>query len=147
MGTRKNGNIILLFSLLFSVLISKGSSEYFDPVTVHVENNIVGDGIKLHIHCRSRDDDLGERTLGQGEEWHWKFRVVPTRTYFWCDLRWYDNKDHRWYSGNFDVYHASGIVNKYVWLCALNCEWSYRRDGAYLYHIHKHKWQRRAIWH
>ncbi|KAI3885723.1 hypothetical protein MKX03_027913 [Papaver bracteatum] len=135
MGTRRShGNLSLLLLLLFSILVSNGSSK--------------GDKVALDMHCRSNDDDLGQRTLHQGEEWHWNFRIAFPSTHFWCDFRWYDDQDHRWYSGTFDVYRASiGKYNKYIDFCDSNCMWSARRDGIYLYRRDRREWQKRNEWH
>ncbi|KAI3879135.1 hypothetical protein MKX03_010639 [Papaver bracteatum] len=132
---RSHGNISLLLLLLFSIMVSK----------VHVQNDIQGTDV-LHMHCRSNDDDLGQRMLRQGEEWHWSFRAIGGFTYFWCDFRWYDNWDHQWYNGTFDVYHANGLINNYRQYCGENCPWSARRDGFYLYRLN-HEWQKRDEWH
>ncbi|KAI3865985.1 hypothetical protein MKW92_004820 [Papaver armeniacum] len=138
------GNMSLLLLLLFLVLVSKGSSYH---VTVHVRNDIEGNDVSLDMHCRSNDDDLGQRMLHQGGEWHWEFNVFVGFTYFWCDFRWYNNGDHRWYKGTFDVYHASGLRNKYRYYCAHDCVWSARRDGFYLYRTDDNVWQKRDEWH
>ncbi|KAI3927128.1 hypothetical protein MKX01_029896 [Papaver californicum] len=147
MATRNHGSIGLLLLLLFSVLVSKCSSKYFDPVTVQIHNDIEGYEVSLDMHCMSDNDDLGQRSLRVGEEWHWQFRVIPGFTYFWCDMRWYDNRDYRWYDGTFDVYHANGLINVYKEFCGLNCQWSVRRDGIYLYRRDRYKWERRDTWH
>ncbi|MCL7048476.1 hypothetical protein MKW94_005104 [Papaver nudicaule] len=155
MGTRRShGNIsfLLVLLLLFTVLVSKCSSFWFEPVTVHVKNDI-GDGVWLDMHCMSDSDDLGQRSLRYGDEWHWKFlvNIIPPLTYFWCDFRWYDgNQDQRWYEGTFDVYHANGLINMYKKFCERDCQWSYRRDGAYLFRRDKGEsgeWEKRDVWH
>ncbi|KAI3916456.1 hypothetical protein MKW92_005913 [Papaver armeniacum] len=148
MGTKNPGNVVsLLFLLLCSVLVSNCSSKFFDPVTVQIQNEIEGDDIKLEAECWSNDDDLGTHTLAQGERWDWQFRVVPFFTHFQCNFRWYDNTWYfRWYEGDFDVYNAHGIINRYKFFCELNCQWSYRRDGAYLYRRDHHEWELRDVW-
>ncbi|KAI3915173.1 hypothetical protein MKW92_014952 [Papaver armeniacum] len=149
MGTRRShGNISLLLLLMFSILVPNASSKWLNWVTVHVQNDIEGNEVALDMHCRSNDDDLGQRTLHQGEEWHWKFRIAYfSTTHFWCDFRWYDNQDQRWYSGTFDVYRASLGKHKYKDFCASNCPWSARRDGFYLYRRDDQKWEKRNEWH
>ncbi|KAI3921503.1 hypothetical protein MKW98_013437 [Papaver atlanticum] len=149
MGTRSHCNInFLLLLLLFSVLVSKCSSIRFGPVTVHIQNDIEGYEVALDYHCFSDDDDLGQRTLHQGEEWHWKFGVIPGFTFFVCDMRWYDNRNYRWYDGKFEVYYANGLIgNRFNGFCGGNCQWSIRRDGAYLYRKDRKEWQRRGEWH
>ncbi|KAI3945760.1 hypothetical protein MKW98_023034 [Papaver atlanticum] len=142
MGRRSHCNISSLLLLLFSVLISKGSSYL---VTVHVKNDI-GDGIVLDARCRSDDYELGQRMLRQGEEWNWKFRAITGYSYFWCYFRWYDDQERIWYSGNFDVYHANGLLNKYIEKCRHNCMWSANRQGFFLYRVDRQEWQQRDEW-
>ncbi|KAI3885719.1 hypothetical protein MKX03_027909 [Papaver bracteatum] len=153
MGRRSHGNINLLLLLLFSALISKGSSSYYH-VTVHVKNDI-GDGIILDTLCMSDGygmildkyvDLLGQRMLHEGEEWNWEFRAIRGYSYFWCYLRWYDDKERIWYSGDFDVYHANGLINKYIKRCRHNCTWSANRQGFFLYRVDKQEWQQRDKW-
>ncbi|KAI3896046.1 hypothetical protein MKX03_031990, partial [Papaver bracteatum] len=61
MGSMSYINMLLL--LLISVPTSKCFS-IFGQMTVHVQNDIEGD-VPLGMHCRSKDDDLGKRTLYQ----------------------------------------------------------------------------------
>ncbi|XP_026395978.1 self-incompatibility protein S1-like [Papaver somniferum] len=147
MGTRRSHCNLSLLLLLFSVLVSKGSSYHG---AVKVQNDIQGNQVSLDMHCRSNDDDLGQRTLHQGQEWHWNFGVAAGFTYFWCDFRWYDNQDKRWYHGTFDVYHANGLVDSYISYCGGSCQWSARRDGFYLFRNDrpylKDAWEKRDEW-
>ncbi|KAI3974635.1 hypothetical protein MKX01_029625 [Papaver californicum] len=145
MGTSSHGNISLLLSLLlFSVLVSKCSS----ITTVQINNDIDVYEATLDMHCMSNDDDLGQRWLHQGEEWHWQFHAIEGLTYFWCDFRWYDNLNYLWYNGTFDVYHANGLIDKYKhYYCGNDCPYSARRDGFYLYRSDKDAWEKRDEWH
>ncbi|KAI3996824.1 hypothetical protein MKX01_003963 [Papaver californicum] len=141
-------HIRLLLLLLFSVLVSKSSSSLYGmDVTVHVQNDIDDHEVSLDMHCQSYDDDLGHHWLHQGEEWHWEFGEIPGSTKFWCDFRWYDNRDQHWYSGTFEVYRAYMIIERYRGYCDGDCRWSARRDGFYLYRRDKKEWQKRNDWH
>ncbi|KAI3887005.1 hypothetical protein MKX03_028919 [Papaver bracteatum] len=147
MGITPFRNIIACF-FLFSILVSKGSS-IFDPVTVQVQNDIEGDHVLLKIHCKSLDDDLGEHVLSFGNEWDWFFRVGFGTTKFWCDYRWYDNRDQRWYQGSHEVFKAgrSGFRSRYFNICRTKCIWSARRDGLYLSRRDKDGiWEKRFTW-
>ncbi|KAI3894126.1 hypothetical protein MKX03_024802 [Papaver bracteatum] len=153
MGTRNHGNVVsLLLLILFSLPVSKCSSLWplwgLVTLSVKVQNDIEGYGVSLNMHCRSNDDDLGLRTLHKGDEWHWQFKQSLIRnTHFWCHFRWYDNGDHRWYEGTFEVYDGIPLVNKYYKVCKNNCDYSVRRDGVYLYRRDTHEWARRGTWH
>ncbi|KAI3927127.1 hypothetical protein MKX01_029895 [Papaver californicum] len=150
MGTRNHGNFLSLLLLLsFSLLLCKCSSIVdFDPTTITVKNDIQGYEVSLDMHCMSKDDDLGQRSLRVGEEWHWNF--LPSlikNTVYWCDFRWYDNIDYRWYDGTFEMYKGNGWRAKFSPFCRDDCSWSIRRDGAYLFRRDRNEWERRGTWH
>ncbi|KAI3987181.1 hypothetical protein MKX01_031665 [Papaver californicum] len=150
MGTRNHGNVVyLLLVLVISLLLSKGSAWFhYNNVWVHVKNDIEGYEVSLDMHCKSNDDDLGLRTLRVGEEWYWEFRQsLIKNTHFWCDFRWYDNRDYRWYEGTFDVYKGNGWIDKYHYLCLNDCKYSVRRDGLYLFREDKYEYEKRGTWH
>ncbi|MCL7048047.1 hypothetical protein MKW94_004294 [Papaver nudicaule] len=148
MGISSHNNtgllLLLLLLLLFSVLVSKSSCktsalDLLDDysyekrkTTVDIQNDIESNGAYLYYHCWSRDDDLGQRSLNQGEQWYWEFRPYPT-THFWCEFRWYDNWDYHWKNGTFTVYRGGFFRDKYAKdLCGKDCSYSARRDGLYL---------------
>ncbi|XP_026458443.1 S-protein homolog 2-like [Papaver somniferum] len=145
MGTgSSHGNTSLLLLLLFSVLVSKCLS----LTTVEIQNAIDDDNISLDMHCRSKNNDLGQRSLFKGDSWHWDFRAIEGLTHFWCDFRWYDNLNHHWLGGTFDVYRSGFPRDKYKnELCGTDCVWSARRDGFYLYQDNTGAWQKRDDWH
>ncbi|KAI3973323.1 hypothetical protein MKX01_020698 [Papaver californicum] len=136
------GNISLL--LLFSVvlLVSKCSS-----TIVHIQNDIDVYEVSLDMHCMSYDDDLGQRSLHKGDEWHWEFKTSVFSTHFWCDFRWYDNAQYHWNSGTFVVFDKDLFNHKFFSFCQGDCQWSARRDGFYLYRRDQKVWQKRGDWH
>ena len=83
----------------------------------------------LLVHCKSKDDDLGNHTLEVDRSYSWKFRVnLLANTLFWCNLSTSSNK------------HVSMEVfwpeSKKDWLGARCnyqlCVWLAREDGIYL---------------
>ncbi|KAI3862526.1 hypothetical protein MKX03_000816 [Papaver bracteatum] len=153
MGTSNHGNAAtLLLLLLFPLLVPKCSSFtwfHYDNVRVNVRNDIEGYNGAMNIHCRSNDDDLGQRMLRAGEEWEWKFsQSLIKNTHFWCDFRWYNKRDHCWNEGSVTVYEGNGWYDKFHKLCANHCWWSIRRDGIYLERADRHgQWEKRGTWH
>ncbi|KAI3936385.1 hypothetical protein MKW98_000659 [Papaver atlanticum] len=139
---RSHGNIIFSLLLLCAILVSKGSSY---RTRVHVQNHLEAHE-DLFMHCRSYDDDLGERMLRVGEESYWDFKAFPLFTHFWCDLRWFDSWSHHWYNGTFDVYRSTGLINRYIGYCGHECLWSARQLGFYLYRKDEQKWEKRGEW-
>ncbi|MCL7030662.1 hypothetical protein MKW94_003829 [Papaver nudicaule] len=129
MGISSHNNtcllLLLLLLLLFSVLVSKSSCKTS-------ANDIESNGAYLYYHCWSCDDDLGQRSLNQDEQWYWEFRPYPT-THFWCEFRWYHNWDYHWKNGTFTVYRGGFFRDNYAKdLCGKDCPYSARRDGLYL---------------
>ncbi|CAI0438112.1 unnamed protein product [Linum tenue] len=63
--------------------------------------NALGGSVQLKAHCRSRDDDLGVRVLGPGQEFHFKFWTsFFSTTVFYCSFEWPGSGGLHWY----DVY-------------------------------------------
>ncbi|KAG7616196.1 Plant self-incompatibility S1 [Arabidopsis thaliana x Arabidopsis arenosa] len=87
-------------------------------------NNDLGNQLTLLYHCKSKDDDLGNRSLQPGESWSFSFgRQFFGRTLYFCSFSW-PNESH-----SFDIYkdhRDSGGDNK----CESDrCVWKIRRNG------------------
>ncbi|KAE9598029.1 putative plant self-incompatibility S1 [Lupinus albus] len=111
----------LLFSLLLLVSlmgVSEGSLfGIFRYRHVYVRNGL-GNGTLLTHHCKSKDDDLGVRTLKYDEEF--KFQFKPSffgNTLFFCSFTW--NGKLHW----FTIYDYS-LDNNYCY----DCYWSIKPD-------------------
>lgn len=94
---------------------------------IHVVNGLENE--TLLVHCKSKDDDLGNQNLAaKGDEFHWTFKVnFFGTTLFWCYLQ----------KPNFDVSFESFWVEKtHPWLNSRcydkNCFWIAKDDGVYL---------------
>ncbi|XP_010537233.1 PREDICTED: uncharacterized protein LOC104812007 [Tarenaya hassleriana] len=90
--------------------------------TVTIINNL-GGGLTLRYHCKSGDDDLGDRVLGPGGSW-W-FRFEPNffgTTLFYCYFSWTGS------GGWFDIYKDSrdNVPSKNY--CD-ECKWKVRKTG------------------
>ncbi|EXB44217.1 hypothetical protein L484_002909 [Morus notabilis] len=138
MKITKSFPTLFLWLLLFTASSRGGAGQYGDIMrrTVRVENDL-GGGIRLNVHCRSEDDDLGVRDLGNGQNIQWSFRNnwLGT-TLFWCSMKWNN------VGGSFDVYSFKRDFD----LCGFKCWWSIRRDGAYFYSEFKNVWEKRYVW-
>ncbi|XP_022137291.1 S-protein homolog 1-like [Momordica charantia] len=110
---------------------------------VTIRNYLKGSA-NLTVHCKSKDDDLGEHVIEFRGRYEWKFKEnFWQTTLFWCNFK--------------SMYgHASGEVfwpEKSDWLayrCDFsNCIWVARGDqGIYLAHVPqrtfelKYRWQK-----
>lgn len=78
--------------ILLLLVVSVSSIELF-KVIGRVQNDL-GDGINLSSHCRSKDDDLGQRDWANGENYEWWFnKSILDNTLFWCDMIWNNVSD------------------------------------------------------
>ncbi|KAG9460036.1 hypothetical protein H6P81_004544 [Aristolochia fimbriata] len=68
--------------------VSKDDDDGDDELRVHVSvMNRLGEGKRLSLHCRSKDDDLGQQTVTDGGEFGWDFSVNAWgTTLFYCDM-------------------------------------------------------------
>ncbi|MCL7023497.1 hypothetical protein MKW94_010571 [Papaver nudicaule] len=122
-------SLILLSVVIFAVFVRGCSCGRFSkprilkPVHATITNYLV-DGADLHIHCRSKDNDLGEQTLANNAQFSWTFKVnVMFSTLFWCDM-WYNDVNGIQVTGKFDIYKAQRDWDR----CYNECQFFVRKD-------------------
>ncbi|KAK2400934.1 hypothetical protein P8452_07766 [Trifolium repens] len=102
--------LLMCVLLLVSANNVLGESEncfLTDHMTVNITNTLSGN-LDLTIHCKSKEDDLGEHLLHHGESFTWRFcnRLIGS-TLFYCSFRW--NNELHWYNAYDearDLYHC-----------------------------------------
>ncbi|KAL4384372.1 hypothetical protein GQ457_15G024810 [Hibiscus cannabinus] len=113
----------------------------FSTWHIHVVNGLSNNKILL-VHCKSADDDLGERhvTVGSETQWHFKQNIIGS-TLFWCYVA--SDSDHIF--AKFNVFWEDRDL---FYRCnGDNCIWIAKDDGIYLKNIpdnideFKHHWQ------
>ncbi|XP_010434864.1 PREDICTED: uncharacterized protein LOC104718755 [Camelina sativa] len=93
-------------------------------LTVEIINDL-GNQLTLLYHCRSKDDDLGNKTLQPGESWSFRFkRQFFGRTLFYCDFRWPRSPNKLYW---FDIYKDHRDSSGDNW-CE-KCVWKVRQTG------------------
>ncbi|KAL2342385.1 hypothetical protein Fmac_003670 [Flemingia macrophylla] len=114
----------------------KSVDSIFDGTkTVRVKNDL-NNGIIIYLHCRSKDDDLGQHSLLVGEQQAWSFQEnIFATTLFWCTL-----VAENW-TFKFDVFSAKKDSN-----CIDECNRSIRSDGAYFWNQLDKVWEKRFSW-
>ena len=127
---------IISYLLVITIAIAmekpsfENSKEYTAPLTkwkVTLTNQLSRGQTSL-IHCKSKDDDLGDQMLQVGQSFSWKFKVnLLSTTLFWRNLRTSLKK------------HVSMEVfwpEKHDWLdyrCTYEtCNWDARDNSIYL---------------
>ncbi|OVA02160.1 Plant self-incompatibility S1 [Macleaya cordata] len=116
--------ILGMVLIIFAVLVPECSSRpYGRNIHVSVVNEI-SEQTELTIHCKSKDDDLGEHTLSYNQDFHWNFRQNIWRTtLFWCSMWWTDSNGHL-VQGSYDIYEASRDWRR----CHTNCTYPVHQD-------------------
>ncbi|OVA07077.1 Plant self-incompatibility S1 [Macleaya cordata] len=102
-------------------------NDWGERITVWVTNDL-GPNTPLTFHCKSKDDDLGERTLAYKQSWNWSFTInFWWTTLFWCNMWWHDSNGQLVYASH-DAYKAKRDYREH---CRMDCFWSIRKDGWY----------------
>ncbi|GMP55427.1 hypothetical protein CsSME_00020245 [Camellia sinensis var. sinensis] len=119
---------ILTFHLFCSTTMGDLFHDFFPSYVVHIINNLPTNSAPLQVCCQSKDDDLGIQTLGNGEDFNWKFAINFTGTtlFFW-HFYW-DTKDI-----SFDVFDSQ--LDSYCYSPSTQDNyyyWSVKADGFYI---------------
>ncbi|KAK9149152.1 hypothetical protein Scep_007909 [Stephania cephalantha] len=134
----KRHAFILALLLLVALINSAMAWTIHPKMHIHMINNL-WPAPTLNIHCKSKDDDLGEQALSPKQEFHWSFKDnIAGTTLFWCAMNWKDN-DGKTQDQSFDVYNSSI-------LCTTDCWWSARVDGIYFYDENQRNFVRQYVW-
>ncbi|KAL5713081.1 hypothetical protein ACHQM5_015191 [Ranunculus cassubicifolius] len=137
MSTR--ANIVFAFTILLLTASWDCSSGIQYKVRTYISNSL-GPNNTLTIHCKSKDDDLGEHNLAFNENFTWHFRWdVWERTLFWCNMWWYDH--HNLVAGSFEVYQARRDIDECSRRCYRRAQW----DGVY-FRLMNGTWYKRYDW-
>uniref|UniRef100_A0A7N0TAP2 S-protein homolog n=1 Tax=Kalanchoe fedtschenkoi TaxID=63787 RepID=A0A7N0TAP2_KALFE len=104
-------------------LVSNGcDSPLYPKMTVYIKHSM-GQGVMVDVHCKSKDNDLGNHRLADGRWYRFSFRPNAWfTTLFWCDVSW---------NGRRQVFNAYGGKGSY-WNCVslgCDCPWKLTPDG------------------
>ncbi|KAL2346164.1 hypothetical protein Fmac_000164 [Flemingia macrophylla] len=111
-------------SVLFCLLTLLSSNSVlgfgFGVAKTHVRiTNTLEGGLDLTVHCKSKDDDIGEQHLHSNAFFDFQFATnIFGTTLFYCSFQWEDN--FQW----FDIY-----VEKRDGLRCDDCFWNVQQDG------------------
>ncbi|KAK7374275.1 hypothetical protein VNO80_07703 [Phaseolus coccineus] len=94
---------------------------------VYITNNL--EGLEdLNLHCKSKDDDLGQHVLHNNQDFHISFNTnYFFGTLFFCSFQWGNSPLF-----HFDVYDQS----RDFYICD-DCKWSIRKDGPCRFELQK----------
>ncbi|KAI3469898.1 hypothetical protein Pfo_026561 [Paulownia fortunei] len=105
---------------------------------VHIINGFKNHSKPLVVHCRSKQDDLGQHSLQVGQEFMWHFKVrFDGSTLFSCDVKQGKLVKH------FDAFNASIEGSE----CAENgrCYWLVAEAGFY-FSADDFTWEKKFRW-
>ncbi|KAG5060723.1 hypothetical protein GLYMA_01G142000v4 [Glycine max] len=132
--------LVTIIVFLIIVCVQDGlSDDAFYGGTTHVRvYNGMNDSIPVHLHCRSKDDDLGQHVLAVGEHQEWSFGTrVFGNTLFWCTM------DAGNVHASFEIYNAKTEVAT----CNAQCNRILNNDGGYFFNEYSGYWEKRLSWH
>ena len=91
-----------------------------------------GDVDNLMAHCKSGDDDLGDKELTPNQYFHWRFRQnIFLTTVFFCTFRWMASDDTELKSITFNVFDVDMPIRCGDSYSINNCYWLVRTYGFY----------------
>ncbi|KAK6936533.1 Plant self-incompatibility S1 [Dillenia turbinata] len=120
----------LLILLVLSAAIQSEARWGKTRVEIH---NTIGPGVDLTVHCKSKDDDIGEQLLHFNDSFGFNFRprFFFGGTLFFCSFKWGSEFKY------FDVYDEdrdSDICHYCVWNIVPSGPCLLKEDSADDYH-------------
>ncbi|CAI0476462.1 unnamed protein product [Linum tenue] len=93
-----------------------------DKTTVQITNGLK---VQLTAHCKSKDDDIGEKSLAFDDSFGWTFypNYIPN-TLFFCSFEW-DGSGGKKY---FDIYDEKRDEQR-----CTDCKWAIFHNGPCFY--------------
>ncbi|KAF8118187.1 hypothetical protein N665_0006s0180 [Sinapis alba] len=113
-----------VYVVVISLLVHLAASRVENGIegrTVMITNTL-GGGVKLTVHCKSKNDDLGVQTLAPDSTWSFKFTpAFFATTLFFCNFKW--GRESHW----FDIYDDNRDGDNEDHPCYL-CSWKIYRS-------------------
>ncbi|CAL1375448.1 unnamed protein product [Linum trigynum] len=115
--------------IMMAILLLMGTPSNAEEEEGIIEKTVVkvtnGLKVQLTAHCKSKDDDLGEKVLTTDGFFSWKFypNVLPTTLYF-CSFEWDGSGGNK----SFNIYVESRDDER-----CTHCQWTIYEKGPCLY--------------
>ncbi|KAI3858792.1 hypothetical protein MKW92_029414 [Papaver armeniacum] len=117
---------LVVLTVLFGYSSVADGFGWYNTKTRVALTNELSPNTTLTFHCKSADDDLGERSLAFDTAWGWSFRInFFDTTLYWCNFWWEDNGKPR--QEGFQIYKAKRDFKR----CRYFCRYDVRSDGIY----------------
>ncbi|PWA37856.1 plant self-incompatibility protein S1 family [Artemisia annua] len=126
---RQNVFLTTIFFCTFRWMAPDDRTKLKNLYTVFVMD---GEIDNLKAHCRSGDDDIGEKSLTVPQYFHWTFRMnIIGSTRFICNFRWMADENTVLKDKTFDVFNIRIMYRCGERFDVNNCYWLVRKDGFY----------------
>ena len=130
--------LITIMLVIIATITVPAQGQHVDwsptKTTVRITDDM---GKIVHVHCKSKDDDLGDRYLYNTAYTEWSFHAnIRGTTLYSCVIQW-DNV-----TKNVVIYDAKKDED----LCISKCWRVLKIDGAYFYNQNKNSWDKRYGW-
>ncbi|PIA30175.1 hypothetical protein AQUCO_05700106v1 [Aquilegia coerulea] len=117
------------FVLVLVLILCYGSSP-ISSKNVYIWNDLMPN-VSLTIHCKSKNDDLGQHIIHYKKNWNWNFQLnLWFTTLFWCNAEWVNPATKKVVSASFVAYEREHMLKDWTSQC-FECIWSMRKDGLY----------------
>ncbi|CAN1199958.1 S-protein homolog 3 [Linum perenne] len=129
MATASTACSITITALMIMIMASTTTTTTEAQIVKSVDvtiTNWLDDRLDLSVHCKSKNDDLGQQVLPSKQSWGWHF--IPNffgKTLYFCSFNWAGNADGLKY---FDVYKQKRDHN----LCS-DCKWVVTQRGPCMF--------------
>ncbi|KZV34049.1 hypothetical protein F511_02822 [Dorcoceras hygrometricum] len=130
--------IAIAMNTMFTSCSADGQWTFGMTYHVHIINGFKNNSNPLKVHCRSKDDDLGEHKLGINGEISWHFKVrLDGSTLFYCDAKKGQHSKH------FNAFDATVEGSK----CDISshCYWLLAEGGFY-FSTDNFTWMKQFEW-
>ncbi|OMP09171.1 Plant self-incompatibility S1 [Corchorus olitorius] len=108
---------------------------------VHILNGFEDNAKPLLVHCRSKNDDLGNQILWKGKEFQFEFRIHWFKTtHFTCNFDWASKK-----LDDITVFKNDQHAESYACVATGNCFWKAAMDGLY-FSNNDQNWVKKFDW-
>ncbi|KAI9075558.1 hypothetical protein K1719_042464 [Acacia pycnantha] len=109
--------VLLLLIMVGAATLQRGKAIWIlPPKTTVIIQNMLTQGQDLSFHCKSKNDDLGQRTIKGGQTWGFSFRPnsLVDSTLYHCQFWWPSHVSPH----HFDIYREGRD-----WWCKV-CAWA-----------------------
>ncbi|OMO53015.1 Plant self-incompatibility S1 [Corchorus capsularis] len=120
---------ICLFSNPLAALEEKDEDMLFIKYHIHITNDTPDDmpfrAPNVHLHCKSKNKDVGNRKIAWHEDYHWDTKINYFRTTLFFCYVWWKSKERY-----FEAFKATRDEERCRYYHN-SCLWSVREDGIY----------------